>query len=63
MHRALELAAETALPDLFAFTVQRIGAVGTDDALRVLTDRLGRTSDQAQRLDLVDGITQIVGKR
>ena len=34
-----------------------------EDALRVLTDRLGRTSDQAQRLDLVDGITQIVGKR
>jgi hypothetical protein len=29
----------------------------------VLTDRLGRTTDQAQRLDLVDGITQIVGRR
>ena len=51
------------LPRLFTFTVQRIAAVGTEDALRVLTDRLGRTTDQAQRLDLVDGITQIVGKR
>ena len=63
MPRALALAAGSQLPRLFTFTVQRISAVGTDDALRVLTDRLGRTTDQAQRLDLVDGITQIVGKR
>jgi putative membrane-bound dehydrogenase-like protein len=63
MPRALGLAAGSHLPKLFTFTVQRISAVGTDEALRVLTDRLGRTSDQAQRLDLVDGITQIVGKR
>jgi hypothetical protein len=63
MPRALGLAAGSKLPRLFTFTVQRISAVGTDDALRVLTDCLGRTTDQAQRLDLVDGITQIVGKR
>ena len=63
MPRALGLAAGSQLPRLFTFTVQRISAVGTEDALRVLTDRLGRTTDQAQRLDLVDGITQIVGKR
>ena len=63
MPRALGLAADSKLPRLFTFTVQRIAAVGTEDALRVLTDRLGRTTDQAQRLDLVDGITQIVGKR
>ena len=63
MARALGLAADSKLPGLFTFTTQRIAAVGTEDALRVLTDRLGRTADQAQRLDLVDGITQIVGKR
>jgi len=63
MPRALALAAGSQLPRLFTFTVQRISAVGTEDALRVLADRLGRTTDQGQRLDLVDGITQIVGKR
>ena len=45
MPRALGLAADVELPHLFAFTVQRIAAVGTPDALRVLTDRLGRTTD------------------
>jgi len=48
---------------VFTFTVQRVAALGTQDALRVLTDRLGRTTDTAQRLDLVDGITHIVGTR
>jgi putative membrane-bound dehydrogenase-like protein len=61
--RALGAAADTKLPKVFTFTVQRIAAAGTQDALRVLTDRLGRTTDAAQRLDLVDGITQIVGTR
>jgi putative membrane-bound dehydrogenase-like protein len=63
MARALGLAADSKLAKVFTFTTQRIAAVGTQDALRVLTDRLGRTVDPAQRLDLVDGITQIVGKR
>ncbi len=63
MPRALGLAADSKIPRLFSFTVQRIAAVGSPAALRVLTDRLGTTADQAQRLDLVDGITQIVGKR
>jgi HEAT repeat protein len=61
--RALAAAADTKLPKVFTFTVQRVAAAGTDDALRVLADRLGRTADPDQRLDLVDGITQIVGKR
>jgi len=63
MPKALDVAAASTLPRFFTFTVQRIAAVGTDDALRVLTDRLGRTTDRAQRLDLVDGIAQLVGKR
>ncbi len=63
MPRALELASQSKLPKLFTFTVQRISAIGTDDALRVLTDRLGRTTDRTQRLDLVEGISQIVGPR
>ena len=63
MPRALELAAASRLPHVFPFTVRRIAAAGTEDALRVLTDRLGRTSNRGQRLNLVDGITQIVGPR
>jgi putative membrane-bound dehydrogenase-like protein len=63
MTRALAMAADAKLPNLFTYTVQRIAAVGTQDALRVLTDRLGRTTGAAERLDLVEGITQIVGKR
>jgi hypothetical protein len=63
MARALALVADSKLPNLFTYTVQRIAAVGTQDALKVLTDRLGRATGSAERLDLVEGITQIVGKR
>jgi putative membrane-bound dehydrogenase-like protein len=60
MPRALAIARDSPLPRLFQFTVQRIAAVGTQDALRVLSDELGRTGDAARRTDLLDGITQIV---
>jgi hypothetical protein len=61
MPRALTLAAESTLPSLFAFTVQRIAAVGGQDALRVLTDRLGRTTDPGQQKQLAEGIMKLVG--
>jgi putative membrane-bound dehydrogenase-like protein len=63
MWRALTLATETRLPKLFTFTVQRIAAVGTHDALRVLTERLGRTQDRAQQKDLAAGISRIVNRQ
>ncbi len=62
MPRALELAERSPLPDLFAFTVRRIAAVGTQTALRVLTDALGRTEDAGRQKALLDGITRIVNK-
>jgi putative membrane-bound dehydrogenase-like protein len=62
MPRALTLAEGSKLPGLFQFTVRRIGAVGTQDALRTLTDRLGRTADAAERRELASGIDRIVGK-
>jgi putative membrane-bound dehydrogenase-like protein len=62
MGRALSVAVDTRLPRFFAFTVQRIAAVGTQEALRVLSDRLGRTSDRSQQVELANGIGQIVGK-
>jgi hypothetical protein len=63
MPRALALAAETKLPGFFPFTVRRIAAVGTQDALRTLTDRLGRTGTAAERPELANGINRIVGKK
>jgi putative membrane-bound dehydrogenase-like protein len=62
MSRALHAAFDSKLPRLFAFTVQRIAAIGTQEALRVLTDRLGRTEDAAQQKELLSGISQIVNK-
>ena len=62
MSRALGAAFDSKLPRLFAFTVQRIAAIGTQEALRVLTDRLGRTEDAAQQKELLTGISKIVNK-
>ena len=61
--RALAMAAEAKLPNVFPYTVQRIAAMRTPEALRVLSERLARTADPAQQQDLVNGITQIVGKK
>jgi hypothetical protein len=62
MPRALALAETSRLPQLFSFTVRRIAATGTQDALKTLTDRLGRTTDAAERKELAGGINRIVGK-
>jgi len=62
MPRALALTATSRLPKLFSFTIRRIAAVGTQDALKTLTDRLGRTTDPAERKELASGISRIVGK-
>ena len=63
MPRALALAADSKLPRLFSFTVQRIAAVGSQDALRVLAERLGRTKDPARQKELSGAIVQIVGRQ
>jgi HEAT repeat protein len=62
MPRALALTATSRLPQLFSFTIRRIAAVGTQDALKTLTDRLGRTTDPGERKELASGIARIVGK-
>ena len=63
MPRALALTAASKLPQVFAFAVQRVAAVGTTEALRALTDLLGRTDDPVQRRELGAGIVTIVGKK
>src|SRR5262249_46592280 len=60
MARALGQSFDSKLPRLLPFTVQRIASVGTQEALRALSDRLGRTEDGPRRLELVNGINQMV---
>jgi putative membrane-bound dehydrogenase-like protein len=62
MSRALTIAGDSQFSRLFPFTVQRIGAAGTPDALRILAERLARTLDRNQQKELANAITQIVGK-
>ena len=62
MPRMLDAAALSKLPSLFPFTIQRISAVGSQSALRVLTDRLGTTEDPVQRKELANGITVFVNR-
>jgi putative membrane-bound dehydrogenase-like protein len=63
MSRALTLASDSQFSRLFPFTVQRIGATGTPDALRLLAERLARTPDRNQQKELASAITQIVGRQ
>jgi hypothetical protein len=61
--RALTLALESRLPRLFPFTVQRIAALQTQDALRVLAEQLARTTDVDDQAELVNGINLAVKKK
>jgi putative membrane-bound dehydrogenase-like protein len=61
--RALALASESKLPRTFSFMVQRVAGLKTQDALRVLAERLARTTDAAEQKELAAGINQIVGGR
>ncbi|MGB2713091.1 MAG: PVC-type heme-binding CxxCH protein [Vicinamibacterales bacterium] len=61
--RALTLALDAKMPRLFPFTVQRIAALQTQDALRVLAEQLARTTDAAQQTELVNGINLAVKKK
>jgi putative membrane-bound dehydrogenase-like protein len=60
--RALALAADSKLPNIFSFAAQRIAALGTPDALRVLAERLARTDNPTHQQALVEGINTIVKK-
>ena len=60
MRQALEAASSSQVPRALPFTIRRIAATGSQEALKVLTDRLGVTTDPAQQKELAAGITQIV---
>jgi len=61
MDRALRMALNAELPNLLPYTVQRIAAVGTTEALRTLAQHLEQTEDRAQQAELLKGLNQIVG--
>jgi hypothetical protein len=60
--RALAMAAESKLPRTFSFMVQRIAGLKTQDALRVLAERLAKTTDADQQKDLAAGINLVVAR-
>ena len=60
MPRALALAADSKLPRVFPFTIQRIASTRSPAALRLLAERLARTDDPAQQIDLINGLNLAV---
>jgi hypothetical protein len=61
--RALNMAADSKLPRTFSFMVQRLAGLKTQEALRVLSERLARTTDPVEQKELAAGINQIVGAK
>ena len=62
--RALKLAENSKLPKLLNFTARRVGALNAPDAFAAITKSLSRLSDDAQRLDVLNGLgTALQGQR
>lgn len=59
--RALSLAMESKIPTLLPYTVRRVAALESDEALRALSDHLGRATAQEQRVEILKGLNQLVG--
>jgi hypothetical protein len=58
--RALDLALSSELPGALTYTVRRIAADGSRDALQALTRRLTRVSDAEKKRVILDGINRLV---
>ena len=61
MDRSLEMAMASELPNLLSYTVQRIAAAGTPEALSTLARHLEQTTDQEQQREILKGLNQMVG--
>ncbi|MFB3133913.1 MAG: PVC-type heme-binding CxxCH protein, partial [Rhodothermales bacterium] len=61
MDRMLGMALAAKLPNLLPYTVQRIAAMGTPEALRILSQHLGMVEDPTQQRELLKGLNQLVG--
>ncbi|RUL89017.1 PVC-type heme-binding CxxCH protein [Tautonia sociabilis] len=54
--RALALASSSPIPGLLEYTVRRIGAIGTDEALALLVDGLGQAESTAGQVTILGGL-------
>lgn len=59
--RALRMALAAKLPNLLPYTVKRIAAMGTPEALRTLSHHLGEVQDPEQQRELLKGLNELVG--
>ena len=62
--RALAIAETSPLPNLRTFTLRRIAALGTPEAMTLVVDAIGRTTDSAGRRIALDAVnTALQGRR
>lgn len=61
--RALALASKSPIPRLLEFTVRRIGAIGTDEAITLLVDGLGSAESSGAQETILGGINEALKGR
>jgi putative membrane-bound dehydrogenase-like protein len=54
--RAMKLALDAKTPQFLAFMTRRIAALGGDKPVALITEMLGKTSDDARRLEILRGL-------
>ncbi|MDB5353388.1 MAG: hypothetical protein JWN86_4635 [Planctomycetota bacterium] len=54
--RALQLAVSSKLSPILPFMTRRIAAIGSDQAIRLLVEELGRVKPSAQKLAILEGL-------
>jgi hypothetical protein len=60
--RALRTALDSPLPDLLPFTVRRVAAMESDQAVQVLATELARASREDQQRELLQGLNRLIGE-
>ncbi|WP_231749432.1 PVC-type heme-binding CxxCH protein [Tautonia plasticadhaerens] len=61
--RALALASKSPIPRLLEFTVRRIGAIGTDEAIALLVDGLGSAEPSEAQATILGGVNEALKGR
>ena len=61
MNQALEMAMASELPNILAYTVQRIAGEGTSEALSTLARYLEKAEDPDQQKEILKGLNELVG--
>ena len=61
MNRSLEMAMTSALPNVLSYTVQRIAAAGTPEALGTLARHLEKATSPDQQKEILNGLNTMVG--